>query len=524
MSEVSRNEAKENEERRYSPAKPIMVQGTASSVGKSLITAGLCRVLKQDGYRVAPFKSQNMALNSFITKEGKEMGRAQVVQAEAAGIEPSVEMNPILLKPTTDRKSQVIVNGEVYKNMSAMEYHEYKPQLAKMVKDTYDRLAAKNDIVVIEGAGSPAEINLRDKDIVNMGMAELADSPVILVGDIDRGGVFASLAGTMLLLTEKERSRVKGVIINKFRGDVEILKPGLKMLEDIINVPVLGVLPYTKLNIDDEDSLAERFSRRKETGGDIQVVVIKLPHISNFTDFNAFESIPGVSLRYIDRAEDMGKPDMIILPGTKNTLEDMAFVRETGLGSAIQKLHKEGTVIFGICGGYQMLGSHIADPLQTESNLLEIDGLGLLNVKTIFREKKITTQVTAHVSEAVGALEGLLRASVYGYEIHMGTTEYGDECVPFLHIDKVLDKASSSIGGIRNREGNVFGTYIHGVFDSMEFTLGLMNNIRRKKGLASIDNLYQQFEEFKQKEYDRLADMIRKNLEMNAVYRMIEGS
>lgn len=503
------------------PARPIMVQGTASSVGKSLIAAGLCRVLKQDGFRVAPFKSQNMALNSFVTKEGKEMGRAQVVQAEAAGIEPSVDMNPILLKPTTDRRSQVIINGEVYGNMSAVEYHEYKPALARLVKETYDRLAAKNDIVVIEGAGSPAEINLRDKDIVNMGMAELADSPVILVGDIDRGGVFASIAGTMLLLREEEKVRVKGVIINKFRGDIAILKPGLKMLEDIIKIPVLGVLPYTKLNIDDEDSLAERFYGKNSKEAEINVRVVKLPHISNFTDFNVFERIPGVSLKYIQKAEELEEPDMVIIPGSKNTIGDMAFLRESGIGQKIEELSRKQTIIFGICGGYQMLGMSIEDPLEMESGLRKIQGLGLLNVKTVFGDRKVTTQVTASLTDGTGMLKGLSGVSVSGYEIHMGATEYMEDCIPFIEINRVMDKEARSVGGIRNPGGNVFGTYIHGIFDSIRFSAGLINNMRGRKGLDAIKDMDTQIQEFKEKEYDKLADMLRQNLDMDAIYKIV---
>jgi len=505
-------------------ARCIMIQGTASSVGKSLITAGLCRLFKQDGYRVAPFKSQNMALNSFITGEGKEMGRAQVVQAEAAGIEPSVEMNPILLKPTTDKKAQVIINGEVYKNMSAVEYHEFKPELAEMVRDTYNRLAEKNDIVVIEGAGSPAEINLRDKDIVNMGMAEIADAPVILVGDIDKGGVFASLAGTMLLLTEEEKVRVKGVIINKFRGDVEILKPGIKMLEDIIKVPVLGVLPYEKLNIEDEDSLAERFAgSRERIEGDIDIAVIKLPHISNFTDFNFLENLQGVRLRYVERVSDMGNPDMIILPGSKNTIEDLLFVRKTGIEDEIKKLHEEGAVVFGICGGYQMLGVKISDPHMTESNILEIDGMGLLNIETVFQQKKITTQVEAVVSDEAGIISGLKGVKVLGYEIHMGTTDYMEGCVPYLIINSVLGKEADRIDGVRNEDGSVFGTYIHGIFDSTDFTTGLINNLRVRKGLEKIPVGSIGFKEYKEAQYDRLAEMLRNNLDVDAIYKIING-
>lgn len=503
-------------------AKCIMVQGTASSVGKSLITAGLCRLFRQDGYSVAPFKSQNMALNSFITREGKEMGRAQVVQAEAAGIEPSVEMNPILLKPTTDKKAQVIINGEVYKNMSAVEYHNFKPELAEMIRDIYNRLAEKHDVIVIEGAGSPAEINLRDKDIVNMGMAEIADAPVILVGDIDKGGVFASLAGTMLLLTEEERARVKGVIINKFRGDVEILKPGIQMLKDIIKVPVLGVLPYERLNIEDEDSLAERFTNaREDVKGDIDIAVVKLPHISNFTDFNALENLPGVRVRYVERRPDLNQPDMIIIPGSKNTIEDLMFVRNSGLEEEIKLLHRKGVLIFGICGGYQMLGMEIEDPHQTESNLLKTSGMGLLNIKTVFQQKKITTQVEAVISDDYGVLGGLKGKRIDGYEIHMGTTVFMDGCIPYLKINKILEKESAKIDGVRNEDGSVFGTYIHGIFDNMDFTAGFINNLRKKKGLDEISEEKLGFREFKEAQYDKLADMLRRNLDISAIYKII---
>lgn len=524
-------------------AKSIMIQGTASSVGKSIITAGLCRVFKQDGYSVVPFKSQNMALNSFITSEGKEMGRAQVVQAEAAGIEPSVEMNPILIKPTTDKKAQVIINGEVYKNMSVDEYHVFKPQLAVMVSQIYQRLAAKYDIVVIEGAGSPAEINLRDNDIVNMGMAEIADAPVILVGDIDKGGVFASLAGTMLLLTENERRRVKGVIINKFRGDLEILKPGLQMLEDIIHIPVLGVLPYIKLNIDDEDSLSERFSQQNEAKKyEIDIAVIKLPHMSNFTDFNALEQIHGVRVRYVEQLAELQQPDLIVLPGTKNTMGDLLLIRKNGLEAGIKRLNESGKFVFGICGGHQMLGVEINDPDKTESELLKIEGMGLMNARTVFQKKKITTQVEGIISENEGLLQGLKNTKIEGYEIHMGTTEYMEGCTPFLTISNNLDESACPplpeiVGGVRNTKGSVFGTYIHGIFDNLEFTSGFINNLRKIKGMDQIQDFKEDFEKdlekdfkkvldfkaFKEQQYDKLADMIRKNLDMRKIYEIIKA-
>ena len=320
--------------------KSIMFQGTASGVGKSLINTAFCRIFTEDGYNVAPFKSQNMALNSFITADGKEMGRAQVVQAEAANKKPDVRMNPILLKPTTDRKSQVIVMGKVKDNLDAVTYHKEKNSLREVVESTYTELLDENDIIVIEGAGSPAEINLRENDFVNMGMAKIAKSPVVIVGDIDRGGVFASLYGTIMLLTPEERAYVKGVIINKFRGDIEILKPGLDMLEELIGVPVLGVVPYTNLNIEDEDSLTDKFRIKEKKNKAISVNVIRLPHISNFTDFDIFETFDDVQLTYIDGLTSLDESDLIIIPGTKNTIEDLIFLRESGLEKQIIKAHK----------------------------------------------------------------------------------------------------------------------------------------------------------------------------------------
>lgn len=503
--------------------KRLMIQGTGSAVGKSIITAGLLRVFKQDGYDVAPFKSQNMALNSYITREGKEMGRAQAVQAEAAGKEPSVDMNPILLKPTTSKKAQVIINGEVYGNMSVEEYHEFKPQLARMIEDTFLKLSSKNDIVVIEGAGSPAEINLRENDIVNMGMAQIADSPVILVGDIDKGGVFASLAGTMLLLTEEERARVKGVIINKFRGDIEILKPGLDMLYDIIKVPVLGVVPYTKIDIEDEDSLAERFEKERGTNrGEVDIVVIKLPHMSNFTDFNSLENIQGANVRYVDSCHEMGEPDLIVLPGTKNTIEDMLYLKKSGMEDAIKKLHEKGTVIFGVCGGYQMLGMKIEDPYKTESDLISIEGMSLLNSRTVFGQKKITTQVEGVISCNGELLEDLDNIKISGYEIHMGTTEYESGCIPFIEVNNPPESSHKYVGGVMNKEGNVFGTYIHGIFDNMEFTVGFINNIRKRKGLDKINyDKSMEFKEYKEMQYDKLANILRSSLDIGKIYEIV---
>ena len=335
-------------------AKMIMVQGTMSNAGKSFLAAGLCRVFKQDGWRVAPFKAQNMALNSFVTKEGLEMGRAQVVQAEAAGAEPEVAMNPILLKPSSQTGSQVIVNGEVLGNYSAEEYFTRRKELMPVVKEALDKLAKKYDIIVIEGAGSPAEINLKENDLANMGIARLAKAPVLLVGDIDRGGVFASLYGTVKLLEPEEQAMIRGIVINKFRGDVSLLKPGLDMIEELLDIPVVGVVPMSQVDIEDEDSLAERLNRREKKAG-TDIAVIRLPHLSNFTDFDVFERLEGVSLRYVEEAEELGLPDVVTIPGTKNTMSDLKWMRDGGLAEKIQELSAVDIPVVGICGGFQML-------------------------------------------------------------------------------------------------------------------------------------------------------------------------
>lgn len=504
-------------------AKKIMVQGTGSSVGKSLICAGLCRIFKQDGYAVSPYKSQNMALNSFITSEGKEMGRAQVYQAEAAGVEPCVDMNPILIKPNSDTGAQIILNGEVHGNMDAVGYDAFKPELSGIIKAAYERLAARNDIIVMEGAGSPAEINLRDRDIVNMGMAGLVDAPVILVGDIDKGGVFAQLAGTMLLLSEEEKKRVKGVIINKFRGDIALLKPGLSMLEDIIKRPVLGVVPFFRHNIEDEDGfLDERFRHtRREPGTEIDIAVTRLPHISNYTDFLALENIPGTKVRYIDSAKQFDNPDMLVVPGTKSTINDLGFLRANSLDRAIIRYAGTGGVVFGICGGYQMLGKIINDPLHVESAQETVEGLGLLDISTVFRENKTKTQVRASITDCYGLLEGLKGASVEGYEIHMGGSETvpGEGCTPFLEILETFGRQESRKDGVRNREGNVFGSYIHGIFDNYDFSVGFINNLRRSKGLPEAAVPPVSYRRSRDAEYDLLAGHLRKHLDIGEIYR-----
>ncbi|SCK00751.1 Cobyric acid synthase [uncultured Eubacterium sp.] len=479
-------------------AKTIMIQGTCSNAGKSLLAAGICRILKQDGYKVAPFKSQNMALNSFITKEGLEMGRAQVMQAEACQIEPDVRMNPILLKPTSDQGSQVIINGEVHGNYSAKDFYEKKEDFRAAVKEAFDSLAAEYDVIVLEGAGSPAEINLKDNDLVNMGMAKMADAPVLLVGDIDRGGVFASLAGTMLLFDEEEKARVKGVVINKFRGDVTILEPGLRMLEDIIQVPVAGVVPYMQLDVDDEDSLTDRFSGRKGEAL-IDIAVIRTPRISNFTDFNPFEYIEGVDVRYVGSANELGDPDMIMLPGTKNTMSDLLWLRQSGLEASILKFHAKNKPIFGICGGYQMLGQSLSDPAGVEYGG-DMAGIGLLPHSTVFEDQKVRTAATGILSEVDGIFAGLSGKEYQGYEIHMGVSGTDNNII---------------------NEGNVYGTYIHGVFDKEEIAKTIVTALLAAKGLDFSDVKAFDIEAHKQTQYDILAEGLRKSLDMELLRKIV---
>ena len=482
-------------------AKNIMIQGTMSNAGKSLLAAGLCRIFKQDGYRVAPFKSQNMALNSFITKNGAEMGRAQVVQAEAAGIEPDVRMNPILLKPTTDVGSQVIVNGQVQGNMRAMEYYRRKREFIPAVMEAYNSLAQEYDIIVIEGAGSPAEINLKATDIVNMGLAELVDAPVLLVGDIDRGGVFAQLYGTIALLEPQEQQRIKGTIVNKFRGDRAILQPGIDILEKICGVPVAGVIPYTHVDIDDEDSL----STRLHTGDgrkDIDIAVVKLPRISNFTDVSPLERFESVSVRYIERPDQLHQPDMILLPGTKSTIADLLWLRQSGLEAAICQQAARGCIVFGICGGYQMLGASVRDPLGVEAaGVTEIKGMGLLPMDTVFQGEKVQQQTSGVFGEIPGALHSLSGMKYTGYEIHMGRSQ--QQLAPLVN------------------QGNVYGSYIHGIFDGAGIAQAIIGDLAARKGIDPGTLTVFDPERYKQEQYDKLADAVRGGLDMDFVYRVL---
>ena len=481
-------------------AKNLMIQGTMSNAGKSLLAAGLCRVLRQDGLRVTPFKSQNMALNSFITADGGEMGRAQVVQAEAAGIAPDVRMNPILLKPTTDRGSQVIVGGKALGNMDAAAYYRRKKEFIPAVLEAYESLAAEYDVIVIEGAGSPAEINLKADDIVNMGLAKLVDAPVLLAGDIDRGGVFAQLYGTVALLEAEERQRIKGLIVNKFRGDPAILKPGLSDLERLCGVPVAGVIPYLRVDIDDEDSLTERFHRQGERR-DIDLAVIRLPKISNFTDFGPFERYDNVSLRYVESLRDLGHPDMILLPGTKSTIADLLWLRQSGLEAAIQKAAAAGTPVFGICGGYQMLGRSISDPDGAEAEKgTQITGMDLLPTQTVFQGDKRQTQVSGTLNPVDGILSPLSGMAYEGYEIHMGRS--GDQ-PPLLG------------------SGCAYGTYIHGIFDAPGIADAVLGALCRKKGLSPAILTSFDPTAYKERQYDLLAQAVRDNLDMDLVYRIL---
>lgn len=481
-------------------SKVIMVQGTMSNAGKSLLVAGLCRIFKQDGFRVAPFKSQNMALNSFITSEGLEMGRAQVMQAEAAGIPPMVCMNPVLLKPTNHTGSQVIVNGEVLGNMSARDYFAFKKTLIPDIKKSFKKLEEYADIIVIEGAGSPAEINLKQNDIVNMGMAEMVDAPVLLVGDIDRGGVFAQLLGTLMLLEEKEKRRVRGLIINKFRGDKSILDPGIEMLEEKGNVPVVGVVPYMELSLEDEDSLTERFDRKSE--GLIDIAVIRYPRISNFTDFNVFEQMPETAVRYVTSISELRHPDMIFLPGSKNTMGDLKWMRQNGLEAAVKKLAEE-IPVFGICGGYQMLGQEIFDPEGVEEGG-QMRGMELLPVSTVLMPEKKRCQIEGRIERLSGLFHVLSDCTFKGYEIHMGRTGTEERIV--VTSDK---------------NENIYGSYVHGLFDEGMIANAMVQALAEKKGIEMENGEFEDYRTFKDKQYDKLADTLRMYLNMEEIYGML---
>ena len=481
-------------------SKKLMVLGTCSNAGKSLIAAGLCRILKNRGYKVAPYKSQNMALNSFITEDGLEMGRAQVVQAEAAGVKPDVRMNPILLKPNSDTGSQIILHGEVYGNYTAALYYEEKEFFEREAVKALEELERDFDYIIMEGAGSASEINLKSKDIVNMGLAKKVDAPVIIVGDIDRGGVFGALAGTMLLFDDEERELVKGVIINKFRGNIDILKPGLEMIEDIIKRPVLGVVPYMEVDIDDEDSLSMK-EKGSKVSGFIDIVVIRTPRISNFTDFNAFEQFEGVGVRYVKSPREIGDPDMIIIPGTKSTMGDLKWLRETGMETRIQKHASKGKPVFGICGGYQMLGQYLKDEHGVEGGG-EMKGIGLLPHSTEFSESKTRKSQIGKLANVNGIFKGLSGMEYEGYEIHMGI--------------------SPGFGNIIN-EGNVYGTYIHGIFDRSEISTEIINSLMKSKGIEVSHKDVIDMDKYKEKQYEILAENLEKAIDVDKLLAVLGG-
>ena len=495
-----------------------MIQGTMSGVGKSLLTAALCRIFRQDGYSAAPFKSQNMALNSFVTRDGGEMGRAQVLQAQAAGVEPDVRMNPILLKPSGDTVSQVIVHGKVRGEYRAADYFKMKKSLIPEILSAYESLAAEHDIIVIEGAGSPAEINLKADDIVNMGLARMVNAPVFLTGDIDPGGVFAQLFGTVALLEPQERERIAGLIINKFRGDIRLLKPGLSMLEDLTHLPVTGVIPWMKLDLDDEDSLSPRFSRNRKNRL-LDIAIIRLPHISNFTDMTPLERHPAIGIRYVSEAGKLGTPDFLILPGTKNTLGDLHWLRETGLAEAVCSLSGRGIPVLGICGGYQMLGEKL---IGTEGMLEKTDqlpnrkdqsntGLGLLPVWTWFEPEKLQKQTTA-----IAQAPPFTGAVINGYQIHMGRTE-NRSCDAFSHLSDGTPEGAAA--------GLVFGTYLHGLFDSGQVTEALATWLMDRKGIPAsrrpAPHIPETHWEYQERQLDLLADTVRASLDMDAIYRAV---
>ena len=486
----------------------IMVLGTASGVGKSTVATALCRYYKNKGFKVAPFKALNISLNSYVTEDGLEMGRAQVVQAEACGLKPMAYMNPVLLKPSGNNKTQVIVNGRVHSMMDSYKYKELNKELKKIVKETFDNFSKDYDVMILEGSGSCAEINLRETDIANMSMAKASDSDVILVADIDRGGVFASVVGTLMLLEDSERKRVKGVIINKFRGNVDYFKDAMKQLEEIINIPVLGVLPYFKLDIEDEDSVTERIRNNKIE--DLDIVVIRLPHMSNFTDFNSLEILDGVSVRYIENINDINTPDLIIIPGTKNTINDLKAIKKNGIFNKIIELKNNGTMILGICGGYQMLGENIIDSEGIEGEVAIEKGFGFLSVDTVFDKEKTTKQTTGYIKNTCDVLAECIGINVFGYEIHNGISNVKEKSEVFIE-----SKDGEVLGLFKE---NVLGTYLHGVFDEGIFLKAFINALRVNKGINVLDEELINYKRYKLNQYDELAKLFEENINLDRIF------
>ena len=505
--------------------RPLMILGSGSDVGKSIITAGLCRIFHQEGLRVAPFKAQNMALNSFITPEGGEMGRAQVVQAQAAGLAPHVDMNPILLKPSSEMGSQVIVHGQVYGNFSAQEYYRHKPRLTRLVMESFRRLSLKHELVILEGAGSAVELNLKKNDLVNFRMAKKAGAAVLLVADIDRGGIFAATIGSFHLLTPAERRLLAGFIINKFRGDRALFQEGERIIERRTRRPVLGVVPYAPdLTLPEEDSVAlgrkeKAAGSRPAAGKSLRVGVVRLPHISNYTDFDPLEQEAGVSLSYLDHHQGLDGVDLLILPGTKNTISDLLYLKETGLFQEIQAYARRGGRLVGICGGYQIMGQEVLDPLGVEGPPRSEAGLGLLPVVTTMAGVKATTQVRARVLE--GRTAGLL---IDAYEIHMGETSGRGEGQPAFEINSRNGQPVKVLDGWIGPEGRVWGTYLHGLFDDDEFRRGFLSEISLadscSQGGAAAPSLA--FRDFQEAQLDLLADLLRTHLDLARIRALIQ--
>jgi len=504
-------------------SKAIMFQGTSSNVGKSVLCAAFCRIFYQDGYRTAPFKAQNMALNSAVTPDGGEIGRAQGAQAEAAGIKPTVDMNPILIKPKQDMHAQIIVRGRPIGDMSAKDYrNDYLPRAVSVVLESLNRLKDEYEILVIEGAGSPAEVNLKDRDIVNMKTAELADAPVLLIADIDRGGVFASLIGTLELLEPHERDRVKGFIINKFRGDLDLLKPGLDFLEERTGKEVFGVIPYMHDHgIDEEDSVClSEYKTRGSIDAPIQIAVIQLPRISNFTDINPFFDLPDTCIRFVKKGEAIGEADVVIIPGTKNSVLDLVYLKEQGYDDEILALADKGKYIVGICGGYQMLGLELLDPEGTEAGIGSQKGLGLLKCVTTYGAEKSTHQVEATIAAAEGLWQDLKGQTVKGYEIHMGQADILDYKSCLLQITERSGRDVQVMDGAVVNDGRVFGTHLHGFFDNLNVMLTFINAIRKEKGLSLLQerdlDIYQ-----RERNYDRVAEIVRNSVDMEKIYKIM---
>ena len=500
-----------------------MILGSGSDVGKSIMVAGLCRIFRQEGIRVAPFKAQNMALNSFITPEGGEMGRAQVVQAQAAGLVPHVDMNPVLLKPSSEVGSQVIVQGRVYGNFPARDYYRLKPKLVKKVMESYRRLAQAYDLIVLEGAGSAVELNLKKNDLVNFNMAKKAGAAVLLVADIDRGGVFAATIGAFLLLTPTERRMLRGFIINKFRGDPTLFESGVTIIERRTRRPVLGVVPYASdLVLPEEDSVALNRKRLAGTGeapGGLRIGVVRLPHISNYTDFDPLEQEPGVNLRYVDQRDELSGLDLLILPGTKNTISDLLYLKASGLFGRIQAYGRAGGRLVGICGGYQLLGREVRDPLGVEGDPRTEPGLGLLPVVTTMAGAKTTTQVEARVPDPGDC--GVLSA----YEIHMGVTEARGEGQPAFEIVSRNGRPLKVADGWVAPDRRIWGTYLHGLFDNDGFRRVFLQELQRTRpGLdpTAPATSYETYEKFQEAQLDSLADLLRRHLDMAQIKAMIQ--